>query len=360
MKGSNFYRNPGVVQALVKKIRGVANRPMRFMEVCGTHTMSIFRYGIKGLLPREISLISGPGCPVCVTPAAQIDQMIALSLRGGVTVATFGDLVRVPGSRSSLAEARAMGAGLQVVYSPADALEMAMKDGSKTVVFLGIGFETTTPSVAATILQAARNRVRNFCVFSSHKLMPPALHALFSDSGPRVDGLLCPGHVSTIIGARAYVPVAEAYGLPCVVAGFEPVDILQGIYMLARQVAEGRNDVENAYARAVTWQGNRRARKVTARVFEPVPARWRGLGDVDASGLKIKEEFGEFDARERFSLKETEAEEPSGCKCGHVIKGMALPTSCPLFSRSCTPSRPVGPCMVSGEGTCAAYYKYGR
>ena len=359
MKELDLYRDPRAVEALVKRIRSVAVRPMQFMEVCGTHTMSIFRYGVKDLLPSEIQLISGPGCPVCVTPAGEIDQMINLSLMDGVIVASFGDLVRVPGTRGSLADARAQGARVEIVYSPADALELARHEPTKTVAFLGIGFETTAPSVAATILQAARDEVENFCVFSSHKLMPPALHALLSDPSLKVDGLLCPGHVSTVIGAKAYEPVAEKYGLPCVVAGFEPGDILQGIYMLARQAAEERHEVENAYSRAVLWQGNQRARRITEMVFEPGDAGWRGLGMVEASGLFIRNEFSSLDARKRFALTDKEVPEPYGCLCGQVIKGMALPASCPHFSKSCTPLSPVGPCMVSSEGTCAAYYKYG-
>ncbi len=353
------YRDRGLVEALSGMVKAAARRPMRFMEVCGTHTMSIFRYGIKSILPHEIELISGPGCPVCVTPAGEIDQMIGLSRIPGVMVATFGDLVRVPGSRGSLVEARAEGAQVEVVYSPADALEMAVETPDKTVVFLGIGFETTAPAVAATILQAGKTGLDNFCVYSSHKLMPPALKVLLSDPALDVDGLLCPGHVSTIIGAGAYEPLADKYQIPCVVAGFEPADILCGICMLARQVSEGRCQVENAYERAVPRVGNERALAVTKTVFEPCTARWRGFGPIKSSGLSIIENLRDFDARSRFGLEEMIAPEPAGCRCDQVIKGMAQPPSCPLFAAACTPARPVGPCMVSSEGTCAAYYKYG-
>ena len=354
-----IYRDRGLVEALSRKIRAAVRRPVRFMEVCGTHTMSIFRHGIKSILPPEIELVSGPGCPVCVTPAGEIDQMIALSLMPRTTVATFGDLVRVPGSRGSLAEARAEGARVEVVYSPADALEMAIKAPGRTIVFLGIGFETTTPAVAATILQAGKMGIDNFCCFSSHKLMPPALDVLLSDPALDVDGLLCPGHVSTITGYAAYEPLAEKYQVPCVVAGFEPVDILRGICMLARQVSEGICRVENAYERAVSREGNDCALTVTKTVFEPCTAGWRGLGSIKLSGLGIREELRDLDARRRFRLEEMTAPEPAGCRCDQVIKGMARPPSCPLFAGACTPTHPVGPCMVSSEGTCAAYYKYG-
>ncbi len=357
--GNDRFMDKQAVQSLIEEIRRLAQRPMRFMEVCGTHTMSIFRHGIRTLLPKEIELVSGPGCPVCVTPVGQIDQMINLSLIPGVAVATFGDMLRVPGSKGSLAEARARGGQVEVVYSPVDALMLAKDQPNGTICFLGIGFETTTPSVAATILQARENRIRNFCVYSTHKLMPPALDALMAEPDLDIDGLLCPGHVSTIIGTQAYGPISEKYGLPCVVAGFEPLDILLGVYMLVRQVVDGRCQVENAYERAVSAQGNERARRVTEAVFEPVGSRWRGLGFIDASGLALREEFGELDARCRFELKEIDIPDPKGCRCSRIIKGIETPGACPLFSNVCTPLHPVGPCMVSSEGTCAAYYKYG-
>ncbi len=351
----------GMAQGLLSKIKDASSgKPMCFMEVCGTHTMSIFRSGIRKLLPREIRLVSGPGCPVCVTPVGEIDQMIELSLLPGVITATFGDILRVPGSTYNLSEARARGAEIKVVYSPADALEIAENNPDKKVVFLGIGFETTAPSVAATILQAHRNNLKNFMVFSSHKLMPPALDVLLSDPEIDMDGLICPGHVSTIIGARAFEPVAEKFQMPCVVTGFEPLDILQGICMLAQQVSRGENMVENAYRRAVSWDGNRRARKIIETVFKPADARWRGLGTIAGSGLEIRKEFRKFDARRHFGTREKTVPEPKGCQCAQIIKGMALPSSCPMFSRACTPLTPVGPCMVSSEGTCAAYYKYGE
>ena len=353
------YRSRKVAEGLSNKILAAAERPMRFMEVCGTHTMSIFRHGIRSLLPSLIHLVSGPGCPVCVTSAEDIDHMMDLALLPEVTVATFGDLVRVPGSHGSLAEARAEGAQVKVVYSPTDALETARKHPETTVCFLGIGFETTTPAVAATILQAWHGNTENFCVYSTHKLMPPALDVLMSDPLLNIDGLLCPGHVSSITGARAYEPLALKYNLPCVVAGFEPADILRGIYMLVRQVSEGKCRVENAYERAVSWEGNSRARQVVQEVFEPVETRWRGLGTIMESGLGIRRKFGDFDARVRFNLEKRRAREPLGCLCHEIIKGKAVPSSCPLFSIRCTPVHPVGPCMVSSEGTCAAYYKYG-
>jgi len=348
------------LDGLVAEIRKVVQgQSMRFMEVCGTHTMSIFQEGLRTLLPSEITLISGPGCPVCVTPAGEIAQMVELSLKPEVILCTFGDLVRVPGSRGSLAEARACGADVQVVYSPSDALAKAEENPAKDVVFLGIGFETTIPSVAATIIQAHRKEIGNFFVYPSHKLMPPALDKLLSDPELEVDGLLCPGHVCTIIGTKALEPLAETHEIPCVVAGFRAMDILLGIYMLAIQVKQDRAEVENAYQRAVTRQGNKRALEVTRQVFRPTDATWRGLGPISRSGMGFREEFKRFDARRRFMLEDKILPDPKGCKCAQVIKGMTLPPSCPLFSSTCSPLNPVGPCMVSSEGTCAAYYKYG-
>ncbi len=348
------------VKRLSKAIEAAVSGPVRIMEVCGTHTMSIFRHGIRSLLPGKIELVSGPGCPVCVTSQEDIDRMIALSSLKDVTVATFGDLVRVPGSGKSLAQARAEGADVQIVYSPSDALDMALKNRHKKVVFLGVGFETTAPTVAATLLQARAAKTDNFFVYSCHKLMPPALDALFEHTDAKVDGLICPGHVSTIIGASAYEPIVRRFGLPCVVAGFEPLDILTAILLLVRQHSKGEARVENCYERAVSQKGNERARALMYKVFEPKGARWRGLGEIDESGLSIRDEFSNLDAEKRFEIKTCESEEPKGCMCGQIIRAEATPPDCPLFGKRCTPATPVGPCMVSSEGTCSAYFRYGN
>jgi len=331
-----------------------------FMEVCGTHTMSAFRCGLRGLLPPNVRLLSGPGCPVCVTPNDYLDLALAHSRRRDVVVATFGDMMRVPGSRSSLEKERALGADVRVVYSPLDALEIARKEPSRRVLFLGVGFETTAPLVAASILEARESGVRNFAVLSGHKLVPPALEALLAVKDLRLHGFLCPGHVSAVIGSDAYVPIARDGRIPCVIAGFEPLDMIQGLLMLLRQVRAKSAEVQNQYARVVTAGGNRKAREALARVFEPADAAWRGLGRIPSSGLRIRDEFREFDAE---AVPPPESPEPSveprGCLCGLVLQGLKTPPECPLFGKACRPENPVGACMVSGEGTCAAYYKYG-
>ncbi len=359
MKYLSEYRDKKLIASLIDEVRRVKTAPLRIMEVCGTHTMAIFRHGLRSILPGDIELISGPGCPVCVTSSAHIDGFLHVALLDGVRVAIFGDLFRIPGSQGSLAQAQAGGARVEVVYSPMDALTLARKHPEELVVFLAVGFETTIPLVAATILEAYRQNVNNFAVFSSHKIMPPALHALLGDPELCLDGLLCPGHVSTIIGAAAYEPIARDFGISCIVTGFEPVDVLQAILMIARQVAEKRNDVENAYGRAVNWQGNGRAMALMHQVFEPVDCQWRGLGVIEQSGMAIRQEFARFDAEKRCDIKLTETPEPKGCLCGDILKGKKTPIDCPLFKGRCTPLNPVGPCMVSSEGTCAAFYKYG-
>lgn len=330
------------------------------MEVCGTHTMAIFRNGLRSILPEGLELISGPGCPVCVTSASHIDAILKMAQEPQVRIALFGDLFRVPGSNGlSLAHASSQGAKVDIVYSPIDSLELAKKHPDDLVIFLGVGFETTTPGVAATILAAQNGNIDNFAVFCTHKVMPPPLIALLNDPELQIDALLCPGHVSTIIGAGAYQPLAETYNLACVVGGFEPADILQALIMLAKQVGRGEARVENAYTRAVRWEGNARAQQMVNEIFEPVDMEWRGLGTIPLSGLAIRERYGHFDAEKRVDIELVPAEEPRGCRCGEVLKGKERPTQCPLFGSRCTPSNPVGPCMVSSEGTCAAFYKYG-
>jgi hydrogenase expression/formation protein HypD len=360
MKYVDEYRDSRVARMLVAELKKSVTKPLRVMEVCGSHTMAIFRNGLRSILPEGFELISGPGCPVCVTSAPHMDAFISMADLPGVRVAIFGDLFRVPGSNGSLAHASSRGAKVDIVYSPMDALELAIRHPEDLIVFLGVGFETTTPGIAATILSAKVREVTNFTVFSTQKVMPPPLIALLDDPGLKIDGLLCPGHVSSIIGAGAYQPLVEKYGLACVVAGFETTDLLNGLILLARQVGSGKVAVENTYPRAVTWEGNPRAMKMVAEIFEPADMEWRGLGVIPMSGLAIREKYQDYDAQKRLNITIPQAAEAKGCRCGEILKGMSTPPQCPLFDGRCTPSNPIGPCMVSSEGTCAAYHKYGR
>jgi hydrogenase expression/formation protein HypD len=360
VKHVNEYRDPVVTRELAARIRDLSQKPVRFMELCGTHTMALARHGLHQMLPETVEMISGPGCPVCVTATEEIDRAVKLARTEGVTVATFGDLVRVPGSGNSLAVERAAGASVAVVYSPLDAVALAQKEPDRQVVFLGIGFETTAPTVAAAILMADEQCLKNFHVLSMHKLLPPALAALLGGPDLALSGFLCPGHVTTVIGISCYEPVAATHGFPCVVTGFEPADVLGGILMLVKQVEEGRSQVEIQYTRAVSPQGNPQAVALMERVFEPCDAPWRGLGPIPLSGLAIREEFGHLDASRRFDTQVPPATDHPGCRCGDVLRGLMKPPECKLFDTVCTPSAPLGPCMVSAEGTCAAWYKYRR
>ncbi len=358
-KISEGFRDSALAEKLARRIHEQVDRPMRFMEVCGTHTMAIFRHGIRSLLPEGIKLISGPGCPVCVTSGGDIDMIIELAGQPDIIIATFGDLLRVPGSSGkTLATARAEGAQVDVVYSPADALQIA-RSTDRPVIFPAIGFETTIPVIAATVMEARQRDIDNFMLLVSHKVVPPALDVLLSDPELALDGLLCPGHVSAIIGEKAYEPFAAKYHMPCVIAGFEPLDILSGVFMLACQARESRARVENSYGRVVSREGNPRARQMIAAAFEPCDAQWRGLGELPGSGLKLRAEFNRHDAAHRFGLQPVVVPEPPGCRCGEILTGRVTPQECPLFNTRCTPTSPVGPCMVSSEGTCAAHSKYG-
>ena len=358
MKCADEFRSREITAPLVAEIRREATRPVRIMEVCGTHTMAVFRHGIRSLLPETVKLLSGPGCPVCVTPAGHIDAFVAAARREGVIVATFGDLIRVPGSQSSLADARAAGARVEIVYSPMDALTIAAREPERTVVFPAVGFETTAPTIAATILEAERQGLENFLIIPANKTMPRALETLLDDPQLQVDGLLCPGHVSAIIGADAYWPLAQRYCLACAVAGFEPADILAGLLSLTRQINAAAPVVDNCYSRVVTAEGNGRARQLMDTVFAPVDSEWRGLGTIPASGLGLRAAYRRFDAMEALDLPLSTASDPQGCRCGEILKGHLLPPDCPLYGGACTPLHPVGPCMVSNEGTCAAYHRY--
>jgi hydrogenase expression/formation protein HypD len=320
--------------------------------------MAIFRHGIRTLLPENIELVSGPGCPVCVTAMEDIDRSIKLARIPDLIVTTFGDMLRVPGSSSSLDQEKGKGADVRMVYSTFDALKIAEENPDRTAAFLGIGFETTAPTVAAAIAAAHDRGLSNFSVLSAHKLLPPAMDALISGGQLKINGFICPGHVSTIIGTAAYEAVVERYGIPCVIVGFEPVDILEGILMLVEQIEKGNPRVEIQYKRAVTPQGNQGALRVMNEIFEPCDSRWRGLGMIPGSGLAIRDSFQDFDAGKRFEISVDPAEEPPGCRCAEVLRGAVKPFDCKLFRKSCTPKNPVGACMVSSEGTCAAYFKY--
>jgi len=333
---------------------------VKIMEVCGTHTMSIAKSGLRSSLPDSIKLLSGPGCPVCVTPPEVIDAIISLSLRDNVIIATYGDMIKVPGSihGKSLATARALGARVEVVYSPLDAIELAKQNTGCEVVFLGVGFETTAPGTAAAIGVAAEERVKNFSVLSMLKTTPTALRALIADKDFDVSGFLCPGHVSTIIGEGGFGFLAEEFGLPCVIGGFETKEIILAIYKLLRQIAEGKPHIENAYPMGVRAGGNPLARMMMEKYLTPRRDIWRGLGEIDGSGLGIRTEYAEFDAERKFDIKYVKSEKETPCRCGEVICGKLSPRQCPLFGSVCIPENPVGPCMVSGEGACAAAYKY--
>jgi len=360
MKYIDEYRDKEIVRGLAREVTNLSNQPIKLMEVCGGHTMSIQKYGIPSLLPDTVELISGPGCPVCVTSRSYIDRAVAYSRLPDVIIATYGDLIRVPGSSSTLEKERANGAHIQVVYSIMDALLLAKKNHLKKVIFLGIGFETTAPSSAAGILQAKVAGIFNFYVYSAHKVMPPAMSALI-DEGVKINGYIGPGHVSTITGKGIYKDIPDKYGLGVVISGFEPVDLMQSILMLVKQIENKNPKVEIQYTRAVKPEGNLKARHMMEEIFEPRDDWWRGLGILIDSGLKIRDEYAGYDAEKAFEeVKVEPLIEPKGCICGEILKGVKKPKDCPLFGKICSPLSPVGACMVSSEGACQAYYLYNR
>lgn len=352
------FKDPKLARGLIETIHRLTPEHATLMEVCGTHTVAIARNGIRDLMPEGLRLASGPGCPVCVTCNRDIDTVIALARIPNVTITTFGDMTRVPGSTSSLLAEQAAGRSVEIVYSPLDALAFAKAHPEREVVFVGVGFETTTPLVAMAIKRAKAMGLSNFTVFAAHKNMPGALELLVGDPTLELDALILPGHVSTIIGAEPYRFLAEKYGIPGVITGFEPVDVLQGIAMLVRQLHEGRAEIEIAYARGVMPEGNPVALAAIDEVFEICTATWRGLGDIPGSGYRIRDEFANFDAVRRFEPDVEPTRDPKGCRCGDVLRARIAPNECPLFRTVCTPENPVGPCMVSSEGSCAAYYRY--
>jgi len=360
MKFIDEFRDPRLARKLVANIQARSTRPVRFMEFCGGHTHAIFRHGLRQMLPPTVELRSGPGCPVCVTANADLDRAIALTKLPGVILATFGDMLKVPGSHGSLQTARAEGADVRVVYSALDALQIARDHPERAVIFLGVGFETTAPTVAAAILEAEAEGLDNFYVLSLHKLTPPATRAILDAGEVRLSGIIGPGHVTTVIGSRAWEFLPQDYSVPCAVAGFEPLDILRAVAALVEMAEDGRPAVVNAYSRSVRPEGNRVALEIMQRVFEVSEADWRGLGRVPASGLALRSKYVRFDAALAFPVDPGPTREHKGCRCGDVLRGTVEPPECSLFRRVCTPARPVGPCMVSAEGACAAWYQYGE
>lgn len=348
-----------MLDELYKLVDGIG-KPLKLMEVCGTHTVEIFRHGIRDVIPGTVTLLSGPGCPVCVTSVQDVDAAIAIAKTPGTIMATFGDMMRVPGGKGSLLEARSEGADVRVLYSPMDALSLAQKEANKEIVFFATGFETTSPLIAATVAYAVAAGIKNFSVYTAHKLVPPALQALLDSSDVQVDGFILPGHVSTIIGKKPYEFVPARYGKPSVITGFDAKDIIEGILMIVRQIAQKRASVEIQYRNVVREEGNPRAVALLDEYFEPADAYWRGIGTIPKSGLKLRDKFAAFDANTRFSPPVSTSTEPELCSCGDILRGVKIPTECPLFGTGCTPESPVGPCMVSTEGSCAAYYKYGN
>jgi hydrogenase expression/formation protein HypD len=366
MKYVNEFREPQKAQALLHKIQQLSkqldgDKPLKIMEVCGGHTHAIFKYGLEELLPETIELVHGPGCPVCIMPKGRLDDAIAMAEQPQVIFATFGDAMRVPGSKHSLLQARAKGADIRMVYSPLDALQMARENPQREIVFFAIGFETTAPSTALTVLQAEAEGIENFSLFCNHVLVVPALEALLDNPDLQLDGFVGPGHVSVVIGTEPYQIIADRYDKPLVVAGFEPLDILQAIAMVLKQLAEGRCEVENQYARLVQAGGNSVALEAIDRVFEVRDQfEWRGLGYIPQSGLQMRAEYAPFDAEKKFPVSGRAAADHRACQCGEILKGVLKPWHCKVFGTACTPENPLGACMVSSEGACAAYYKYGR
>ncbi|HXP62910.1 MAG TPA: hydrogenase formation protein HypD [Dongiaceae bacterium] len=360
MKYLDEYRDAEGAHKFAREIARITTRPWTIMEVCGGQTHAIVKFGIDQLLPREVTLIHGPGCPVCVTPVELIDQALELAARPEVIFCSFGDMLRVPGSKTDLLAVKASGGDVRIVYSPLDAVNTAVKNPGKEVVFFGVGFETTAPATAMAVYQAAHKGVKNFSLLSSHVLVPPALEALLNAPDRRVQGFLAAGHVCTIMGYEEYLPIAAKHRVPIVVTGFEPLDILQGILMCLQQLESGRAEVENQYTRAVRKEGNLPARQLIGEVFRVVPRQWRGLGEIPLSGLGLSESYQAFDAQRKFGVAQVRVPESAECLSGLVLQGKLNPRECPAFGSRCTPEHPLGATMVSSEGACAAYYRYRR
>jgi hydrogenase expression/formation protein HypD len=364
MKYADEFRDRDKAAALLRAIEAVAGeirpaKPLQIMEVCGGHTHAIFRYGIEAMLPDAVELVHGPGCPVCVLPMGRVDDCIAIAAQPGVILATFGDAMRVPGSHGSLMQAKANGADIRMVYSPTDALAIARNNPEREVVFFGLGFETTMPSTALTVLEAERDAISNFSVFCNHITIVPTLKAILDSPDLRIDGFVGPGHVSMVIGSAPYEFIARQYRKPLVISGFEPLDLLQSVWMVLRQIAHGRAEIENQYARVVASGGNAAAQRAIDAVYEPREHfEWRGLGSIDYSGVRFRAEYARFDAERRFVVPGVRVTDPAACQCGEVLKGALKPQQCRVFGTACTPETPMGALMVSSEGACAAYYRY--
>jgi hydrogenase expression/formation protein HypD len=346
-------------QQIINDACKASEQRINIMEVCGTHTVSLFRNGIRSTLPKKLKLLSGPGCPVCVTDQGYIDTVLQLADRDDVLIATYGDMIRVPGKGGSL-ETKQTTANVKIVLSSEDALQLAKDNPEKQIVFVAVGFETTAPATAVAVKEAAEQKVDNFCILSNHKLVVPAMRALLSEKNHNIDAFLCPGHVSVIIGSGAFAEIVENFSRPCVVAGFEPMQIIEGLAEICRQLAAGKPELKSVYAAVVTEKGNTTAQKIIAECFEPADGYWRGLGKIENSTLTLKDKYSQFDALKRFDITEAPGEDTSGCRCGEVLCGLIEPPECELFEKSCTPEAPIGPCMVSSEGACSAWYKYGR
>ena len=360
MKFLDEYRDAGLAEQFARELHRVTTRPWKIMEVCGGQTHAIVKFGIDDLLPKQITLIHGPGCPVCVTPLEMIDKALEIAARPGVIFTSFGDMLRVPGSATDLLSVKAKGGDVRMIYSPLDAVKLAEQNPAKEVVFFGVGFETTAPATAMAIHQAAQKKLENFSMLISHVLVPPAIEALMSSPNCQVQGFLAAGHVCTVMGFEEYFPLVKKYRVPIVVTGFEPLDILQGVLMTVQQLESGRAEVENQYARAVRREGNQPAQDLIKKIFKVVPRKWRGIGEIPQSGLGLNEEYAAFDAEKKFGLVESRVEESSECLSGLVLQGQIKPQECPAFGVKCTPERPLGAPMVSSEGACAAYYRYRR
>ncbi|ACZ00110.1 MULTISPECIES: hydrogenase formation protein HypD [Thermomonospora] len=363
MRFIDEYRDADRARALAARIAALCEpgRHYKFMEVCGGHTHTIYKHGLEDYLPESVQLVHGPGCPVCVIPMGRVDDAIAIARHPDVILTSFGDMMRVPGSHGSFLDAKAAGADIRMVYSPLDALKLARRNPDRRVVFMAVGFETTAPSTAVTVLRAAAEGVRNFSVFCNHVTIIPAIKAILDSPDLRLDGFLGPGHVSTVIGCRPYEFIARDYGRPLVVAGFEPLDVLQAVHMLLVQLAEGRAEVDNQYTRVVPWNGNPRALQAINQVMELRPHfEWRGLGFISHSALRLRDAYADFDAERIFQVPGVRVADPKSCQCGEVLKGVLRPWECKVFGTACTPENPIGTCMVSSEGACAAYYNFGR
>lgn len=360
MQYVNEFRDGDLVEGVIAEIRRTVTRPWTLMEICGGQTHSIMRYGLDQLLPQEIELVHGPGCPVCVTPLEQIDRALAIAARPDVIFTSFGDMLRVPGSQEDLFSVRARGGQVKVVYSPLDAVRIAEENPDKQVVFFAIGFETTAPPNAMSVLQAQALGLKNYSVLVSHVCVPPAMHAILSSPLNRVQGFLAAGHVCTVMGYWEYPPIAQQYQVPITVTGFEPLDLVQGILMTVQMLEKGEVDVKNAYSRAVTYEGNRAAQAMIQKVFQPIDRNWRGIGTIPMSGWGLRPEFSDFDAKKRFEVGSIQTKESEVCIAGQILQGLKKPNECPAFGTLCRPEKPLGAPMVSSEGTCSAFYRYGR